>query len=499
MNIASILANVFSIQSVIGIIIGTVAGIIIGALPGLSATMGVSLLIPVTYGMSPTAGISMLAAVYTSAIYGGSITASLLHTPGTPASAATAMDGYALTQRGEGMKAIGICTIASMIGGTFSAIMLLLIAQPLSTISLKFAPPEYMFMAVFGLTIIGSLAGDSLLKGLIMGLLGLLIACIGLDGISGVPRYTFHVMRLESGISMVPAMIGMFSISQVMIISENLIKGKTTVVDDPTKGLQGRILPTKQEFRLLIPTIMKSSVVGVLIGILPAAGGDIGSWVGYNSAKNSSKHPEEFGKGSIEGIAASEAANNAVTGGALIPLLTLGIPGSGTAAIMLGGLMIHGLQPGYELFTKSGTVTYAIMIGFLIANILMGILGLLTARYVAKVSLVPMAVLAPIIVALATVGTFAINNSVFDLYVMVIFGILGYFIRKIKVGAAPVILGTILSSMVEKNYRRCLVLSRGNMLNYLLSRPISLLLIALILIGVFAPFAINKWRKKIER
>ncbi len=355
---AAVLSTVFSGEVMLAIAIGTLAGMVIGAMPGLSATMGVALLTPLTYTLSPSAAISMLAAVYTSAIYGGSITACLLHTPGTPASAATAADGYALTKQGQGMKAIGISTVCSMIGGTISAIALLLISEPLSRISLMFTPAEYMLLGLFGLTIIGSLSGDNLLKGLIAGAVGLVIACIGLDGMSGVPRYVFGITRLESGISMVPAMIGMFSISQAMIITEDLFKGKSLIVDDPSSTLKGRVLPTAKEMKRITPTVIKSTIIGIFVGILPAAGGDIGSWVGYNNAKKSSKHPEEFGHGSIEGIAASETANNAVTGGALIPLLTLGIPGSGTAAIMLGSLMIHGMQPGPELFTKQAVQTH---------------------------------------------------------------------------------------------------------------------------------------------
>ncbi len=494
---AAVLSTVFSGEVMLAIAIGTLAGMVIGAMPGLSATMGVALLTPLTYTLSPSAAISMLAAVYTSAIYGGSITACLLHTPGTPASAATAADGYALTKQGQGMKAIGISTVCSMIGGTISAIALLLISEPLSRISLMFTPAEYMLLGLFGLTIIGSLSGDNLLKGLIAGAVGLVIACIGLDGMSGVPRYVFGITRLESGISMVPAMIGMFSISQAMIIAEDLFKGKSLIVDDPTSTLKGRVLPSAKEMKRITPTVIKSTIIGIFVGILPAAGGDIGSWVGYNNAKKSSKHPEEFGHGSIEGIAASEAANNAVTGGALIPLLTLGIPGSGTAAIMLGSLMIHGMQPGPELFTKQAVQTYTIIVAFMLANILMGILGLLISKYVARVALVPMSILCPVIVALSTIGSYAINNSIFDVYVMAFFGLLGYLFRKANIGSAPVILGVILSSMVEKNYRRMLILSRGAVLPYIFSHPIAIVLIVMILLGVFSPFLVKKINSKI--
>lgn len=496
-NISNIASNFLQFDVIIALVLGVVAGMIIGAMPGLSATMGVALLTPVTYGMSPIAAISMLTAVYTSAIYGGSISACLLHTPGTPASAATAADGYALTRQGQGMKAIGTSTICSMFGGFISAIALLLISKPLSSISLAFTPSEYMLLGLFGLTIIGSLAGDSLMKGIIAGLIGLALACIGMDGMNGIPRWTFGITRLESGLSMVPAMIGMFSISQALLIAEDLFKGKALIVDDPEKALRGSILPKRSELKAIAPTVIKSSIIGIFIGILPAAGGDIGSWVGYNFAKKSSKHPEKFGHGSLEGIAASEAANNAVTGGALIPLLTLGIPGSGTAAIMLGSLMIHGMQPGYELFTKQAVQTYTIIVAFAIANLLMGVIGLLIARKVAYVALCPMAVLCPLIIALSTVGSYAINNSIFDVYTMAVFGILGYFFRKANIGAAPVILGVILSPMVEKNFRRMWTLSRGDIPGWILGHPISLVLIAMILIGLLSPIMVKKLNQRI--
>jgi len=496
-SFANVFAQVLAPMNILGVVAGVFIGMIIGAMPGLSATLAVALCVPITYSLSPVAGISMLAAVYTSAVYGGSITASLLHTPGTPASAATADDGYALTQRGQGMKAIGLCTVASMIGGTFAAIMLMLIAEPLSKLSLAFAPIEYMLVAVFGLMIIGSLAGDNLVKGLMVGVLGMIVACVGLDKMNAAPRYTFGILSLESGLSMVPCMIGMFSISQVMLMVEDIVKGQNSIVTNPKDSLNGKTLPTKAEFKRMIPTMGQSSIIGLLVGIMPGAGGDIGSWVSYNIAKKSTKHPEEFGHGSIEAITASETANNAVSGGAMIPLLTLGIPGSSAAAVLLGGLQLHGLNPGFELFSKYADLTYAIMISFLIANILMGIVGLLTAKTVARVALVPNSVLAVIIVVLSTVGAFAINRNMFDAYCMMIFGLLGYFCRKAHFGTAPMVLGVILGPMIESNFRRTLVISRGDMLGYLSGRPIALVLIVLILAALFLPKLISIFNSKV--
>lgn len=498
MNILAMFSNLFTLDVLIALLVGTTGGVIIGALPGLSASMGVALLIPMTFGMDPVAGLVMLTAVYTSAIYGGSITAILIHTPGTPASAATALDGYEMTKQGEGLKAIGTATVCSVIGGTVSAFALMFLAPPLAAISLKFSSIEYFLIAVFGLSIIGSLAGDSMAKGVMSGLLGLFVGIVGLDPMNGVPRFTFGFLPLETGIALVPAMIGMFSISQVMIGTEDIVKGKTNILDNPEKLLQGRFFPTKEEFKRIIPTIIKSSIIGVIVGILPGAGSDIGSWLSYNEAKRSSKNPEKFGHGSIEGIAASEAANNAVTGGALIPLLTLGIPGSSVAAILLGGLMIQGLLPGYELFSKYADVTYAVMGGFLVANLVMGVIGYFVSKQAVKISMVPMTVLSPIIVALSTIGAYAISNSMFDVYVMLAFGLVGYFMRKTGFGSAPTILGIILAVMVESSFRRALVLSKGNLISYFFTRPIAMFLFVLVIAALFAPVIMKGVNKKMS-
>lgn len=493
--ISQIFSLFFSLEVWVSLVVGTVAGLVVGALPGLSATMAVALLIPITFKMNAAAGLTMLTAVYTAAIYGGSITACLIHTPGTPSSAATALDGFPLTKSGNGLKAIGISTISSMFGGAFSALMLLFIAPPLSRVSLLFSSMEYFLLAAFGLTIIGSLAGDSMLKGLMSGLFGILLGCIGLDAMNGVPRFTFGVISLEGGIQLVPAMVGLFSISQVLIAVEDIAKGKHIIIDDPSSLLRGKVLPTLSEVKQLLPTLGMSSVIGLLVGIMPGAGGDIGSWVAYNTAKKRSKTPERFGNGAIEGIAASESANNAVTGGALIPLLTLGIPGSGVTAIMLGGLMIKGLVPGHELFTTQGAITYTMILGFLFANILMGVIGLAVAKQVVKISVVPMAILCPLIVALSAIGSYAINNNIVDVYIMIVFGLVGYFARKLGFATAPIVLGLILGPMAESNWRQALMLSRGNMLKYFLNRPISIALAVLVVIALFSPLiskALNK-------
>ena len=489
-----LLSNLFSAQAMIGLAVGVIGGVFIGALPGLGATMGIAVLIPITFGMEPAAALIMLTGLYTSAIYGGSITAILLHTPGTPAGAATALDGYQLTLRGEGMRAIGASTIGSMIGGTISAIMLLALAPPLARASLAFSAPEFFLIAVFGLTIIGSLSEGGMAKGLLAGLFGLAISTIGFDEIYGVRRFTYGLTALEAGISLVPALIGLFSISQVLMLAEDLIKREAK---KEMGDVSGRVLPSQAEFIAQLPNIVRSAIIGVFVGILPGAGGDIGSWLGYNEAKRFSKNKENFGKGEITGVWAAETANNGVTGGSLIPMMTLGIPGSSAAAVLLGAMMLHGLLPGHGLFTTQADITYAIILGFLIANIMMGIVGLLMAKHVAKVASAPVPILAPVIVVLSVVGSYAINISLMDVNIMVIFGIIGYFMRKTGFATAPIVLAIILGPMAENGFKRAQLMARGeNLISFYMGRPLSFVLLAMIVLSLFSPLIMGLVQKK---
>lgn len=488
-SMQEIILNLFTINNLLAMLAGILGGILIGALPGLTANMGVALLIPITFGMDPVAGLLMLVSVYTSAIYGGSISAILLHTPGTSASAATAIDGYELTKQGKAGLAIRIATVSSVIGGFISGIFLLTLTPPLSLISLKFGPPEYFLVAIFGLTTIGSISTGSINKGLISGALGLLISVVGLELNSGFPRFTFGLQDLQSGVSFVPAMIGLFSLSQVMFMVQKTHKESGIVTNAISDW---RYLPRWRELKSIKGTILRSSFIGVLVGILPGAGGDIASWVSYNEAKRFSKNPEQFGKGSIEGVAASEAANNAVTGGSLIPLLTLGIPGSATAAVLLGGLMIQGLVPGRELFTQYGGITYTVILGFILANILMGVVGMLVARFMSNITMVSNKIIAPLVVILCVVGSFALGNNFFNVWVMIAFGLLGYIMRKTGFHPAPVVLGLILGPMTEKGFRQSLLLSDGNLFMYFFTRPLSVVLIILIVLALAWPIFFQK-------
>ena len=485
-SLPEIASNIFNLQTMLAITLGVIGGMVIGALPGLSATMGIALMIPFTYAMDKVAAMAMLMTIYTSAIAGGSISAILIHTPGTPSSAATALDGYPLTQRGRGLEALGTAMLSSCLGGFLSSVALLFISPFLAEVALKFGSAENFFLGLFGLSIIASLASKSLSKGLIAGFAGLLFGTIGIDNNSSFPRFCFGIQDLFSGIPSVPALIGLFSIPQVM----TQIEKARNAEKNPEKigEVKGRVLPPWKELRKLLPTIGISGVLGTLVGILPGAGGDIGSWVGYNTAKNRSKHPEEFGNGSLEGIAASESANNAVTGGAVIPMLTLGIPGSAAASVLMGGLMIKGMVPGGALFTKEATTTFAIILGFMLANILMGIIGLVISRYVVKVTKVPAGVLCPIIVVLSVVGSYATSGNMYNVYVMVVFGLIGYFMRKADYPSSATVLGLILGKMTETGLRQSITMSRGNLLGYFAARPICIALVALVIFSMFYPF-----------
>lgn len=461
---------------------GMIAGIVVGALPGLTATMAVALLVPVTFSINPITSLAMLGGVYCGGIYGGSISSILLATPGTPAAAATAIDGHPMAQNGEAGKALGIATISSFFGGITSAFALLFISTWLVQFALRFGPSEYFFLAILGLTTIVTLSTDSLLKGLLSGVFGLLIATIGMDPITAYPRFTFGNVNLLSGVPFMPAMIGLFSFSQVL----KLIRkgGKISNSADDVKI--GKILPSLKEFKNLLPTILKGSGLGTVIGILPGAGSTIASFISYNEAKRSGKPSDKFGKGEPKGVAATESANNGVTGGSLIPLLTLGIPGNSVAAVLLGGLMIQGLIPGPDLFTFYGDITYAFIVSLFISNIFMLGMGLFGAKYFARVTNVSNKILVPIIIVLSVIGSFSIQNSVFDVWLMFGFGMLGFTLNYLGFSSSPIVLALILGPIAEEGFTRTMVLSGGSFGKFF-ENPISLILIAFTIIALIPP------------
>jgi len=438
-------------------LVGVVSGICIGALPGLTATMGVALLLPMTFGMDAAQGILTLLGIYVGAIYGGSVSAVLLHTPGTPASAATAIEGYTLAQRGEAGRALGVATLSSYVGGVVSVLCLWLISPQLAKLALQFSSAEFFLLAVFGLCIIGSISGDNVEKGLMCGCIGILVATIGIDSVTSYIRFcpegNYNFM---GGISYIPIMIGLFAMSQAFENIEDIF------TQDEEQIKVTNILPKKEDLKVIFKTAPVTGLVGTLIGIIPGAGADIGAFVGYNVARGISRNPDEFGKGSIYGISGPEGGNNGVTGGALIPMLTLGVPGDAVTAIMIGALTIQGLTPGPMLFETNKVLVYTIFLGMFIANTLMCICGFAGIRLFSLVLKVPKQILTPAIFALCIIGSFAMKNSLFDVWVMLIAGVVGYFLSKLKVPTSPAILGLILGPMAEKNFRTALLKSGGD-------------------------------------
>jgi len=453
---------VFSYQALLIVFMGTLAGILIGSLPGLTVNMGIALLMPLTFSFQGLEGILMLLGVYCGAIYGGSISAILINTPGTPASAATVLDGYPMTLKGEAGRALGLSTASSMFGGLFSAIALIIVAPQLAKVATGLAAPDYFALGVFGISIITSVSSQSVIKGLMGGCIGLFIATIGLDPMTAGMRFTFDSFYLMGGISFVPVLVGLFAFSQALLgIEENWKEIRENAPARPKTKIT-RVLPTWVDFRRVLPTYIRSSAIGTAIGSIPGTGGDIASFISYTEAKRWSKHPEEFGKGSVEGVSAPEAGANSVAGGAMVPLMTLGIPGDGATAIMMGAFMVQGLQLGPLLFTEHPVEVNTIFIGLLVANLMMGILGFSSIRLFTRVMSVPRKLLVPIILVLCTVGAYSVNNTMTDVFVMMIAGVCAYVMLKLDFSMSPVIIGIILGPMVEGNLRRSLIMSDGD-------------------------------------
>lgn len=481
--------NAFSPMNLLAMIASTALGITIGCLPGLSAAMGVALLLPVTFGMDPATGLIVLGGIYCGAIFGGSISAILIHTPGTPASAATAIEGYKLTLKGQAAKALTVACFASFCGGLLSCISLYFFSPLLAELTMKFKSPEYFWLSIFGLTIIAGVSSRSILKGLMSGILGLMISTIGMDPMEGVERYMFGVSTLYNGVNVTCALIGLFSMSQVLILAEKKIveRAKAAKIKD-------KLTLTKGEVKRIMPTITRSWIIGNILGILPGAGATIACFMGYNEARRFSKHKEEFGTGSIEGVAGSEAANNAVTGGSLIPTLTLGIPGESVTAVLMGGLIIHGLQPGPELFTTYADMTYTFFAGFVLVQFAMLFIGLWGCKIFANIARLSDSILIPSIVVLCVVGSYAINNNIVEVIIMCIFGVIGYFVRKFDLNAAAIVLGLILGPIGENGLRRSLMLSDGDP-SILFATPLCWMLIALCVVGIFSPLFMGRVEK----
>jgi putative tricarboxylic transport membrane protein len=471
------------------IVAGTALGVFVGAMPGLSSTTGLAIVLPFTFMLDPIPAFLMMISLYMAAEYGGSITAIAIGVPGTPPALPTTFDGYPLTKKGMAGKALGVSIISSTLGGAFGTIILILAARPISTFALQFGPPEYFALGVFGLSIVGNLVQASLVKGFISVIIGLLLTQVGVDVMSGYPRFTFGLTGLLEGIPLVPALIGFFAISEVFKLIE-----ESGVIERVEKSISGK-LPTLKELKGLAITILRSSVIGTIIGAVPGAGATIASLIAYNEAKRASRTPEKFGTGLLEGVSAPESANNASVGGAMIPLLTLGIPGSGSTAILLGGLMLHGMAPGPMLMSKNPELVYSIYSGFFVAEFFMLLIGLLGIPLWVKIISLRSSTLTPLILGISLIGAYSLGNDTFDMGLALFFGVLGYLMRRFGFPLAPAVLALVLGFIVETNYRRALTISGGSQMIFI-TDPISLSLLLLALGSFLIPIFRMLWRKK---
>ena len=448
----------FTLENILWINIGVFIGSVFAAIPGLSVILCVILFLPVTYSMTAIPGMMFLLGIYCAGGYGGSVSAILINTPGTPHAAATMLDGHPLSEQGRTKAALKIALYASAFGGIFSALMLLFLGPQVARVAAQLGTAEYFMVCVFGLTIIAGVSGKSMIKGLISACLGLLISCVGSDPMTSYDRFTFGISRLYLGLDLAVCLIGLFALVEIMSKAEKRLDRLNL---DTTQIKDDGVI-TKEEYKRMARPVLLSSIIGVMVGIIPGTGASEASWFSYNTAKNMSKHPEEFGHGSVEGIAAAESANNAVTGATLIPLLTLGIPGDGTVAIMLSALMINGLNPGLSLFTTQGNIMYAIMLGLILVNIFMLLQGKFLTTLFAKVVSIPQEILTPIIVIFCFAGAYSVNENFFDVGVALIFGMLAWILRKLELPPVPILLGLVLGSMTETNFRRALLISNGS-------------------------------------
>jgi putative tricarboxylic transport membrane protein len=463
------------------ILAGTVLGVIVGALPGLSGSTTAALLLPITITMSPVASIAFLGAIYCAANFGGSITAILINTPGDPSASATAYDGYPMALRGEAGRALGISTIASAVGGIFSVLVLIVAAPLLARAAYNFGPPEYFALAVFGLSMLAAVGSAAGIRNLIAGAFGVLLATIGIDLTTGVERFTFGVPELSEGLNLVPVLTGLFAISEMLVQA-----GQLHVVPERL-GLNAMKLPSRADFRKCAKAMGISSVLGTFIGILPALGATTAALIAYNETKRWSKYKDEFGKGSVEGIAGPEAANNAAVGGSMVPTLALGIPGSATTAIILAGLIVQGVRPGPHLFNEQPTLLYAVFASMLASNLMYVVLGLFAAKLFARITLIPDAILWPGVLVFAVIGAYGPNQSMVDVWVMLIFGVIGFLMRRFGFSPAPLVMGLVLGTMVEETLKQSLLIFDQNWLLFF-TRPIVVALFFVTILSIAAPW-----------
>lgn len=462
--------------------IGVVAGIIVGALPGFTATMGTALMLPFTFTLEPAQGFAMLAALYVASMFADAVPACLVNTPGTPSAVATALDGFAMTKQGKGQAALVAACFSALVGTIVGGITFLFLARPLADVALTFGPPEFFWIGVFSITVIGSVAGDSLLKGIAGGAMGMLVGAVGISSTGAVPRYTFGVPELLGGISIVAALIGIYAVPQVIDMIRNR-KDDPHVADYVKR--KGVALETIVAVMRHPINVLRSSVLGTAIGILPGAGSPVASLVSYNEAKRWSKDRTSFGRGNVDGVVASEAAGNAAAGGSIIPLVALGIPGSGPSAVILGALLLQGLRPGPELFSSDATLVYSFAWSVILAGVVTFIAGMLMSGGLARMVLIPVHLLAPSILFLSVIGAYAIRNSMMDVYLMLGLGFGVYFLAKLGFHPGPIGLGVILGPIIEPALVQSLSIADSSSITAVFfSRPLCIALIVLTVVSV---------------
>lgn len=472
--------------------VGTVAGYVIGVLPGLSATMGVALLTPLTFWLPPEQGFAMLIGVFNAGIFSGGISAILINTPGTPASIATTFDGYALTKQGKAGLALGLNTIFSCIGGWLGTLVLVFAAFPLARFALKFGPAEFFSLALFGLTMMVSVSQKSIVKGLLTGMLGVLLGTIGSDPMYATPRLTMGITEFMDGIQFIPVMIGLFGLGEVFY---QMFNGEHRAAADKQVSF-GRVLPNREEMKRCLPGALITTVISVIVGAIPGTGGDIAGLIGWEQSRKISKHPEEFGHGSVEGVATTCLANNACLGGSLITMMCLGVPGESISAVLLGSLMMYGMDPGPNLFTENGAFVLKFMVLMMLAYVVILAVGLITAKYSVVLLNLPSEVIWLTILVLCVIGAYSMNSSYVDLVVMAVSGVAGFFFRKLDFPLGPIILGLLLGKMAESNFRRAVQMEGYGIF---FKNPISLVLLILSVISIMTPIInARKAKKKAE-
>ncbi len=455
-NLADALTLFVSVENFAVIFLGVLIGTLIGAIPGMTTPMGVALALPFTFTLHPVTGVLLLLGIYKGGLYGGSISAILLKAPGTPAASCTVIDGFPMAQKGEAKRALDMALYASCIADFISNLALILLTGFLASFALSFGPPEFFTLILFSLTIIAGVSGDSLPRGLISACLGLLLATVGLDTIYGTERMIFGNYELMSGFNFIPVLIGLFALPE--IIDHFARKGG----GDITVGKLGRVGATFADLKKCLKSIIRGSVIGVILGAIPGIGGAPSAFLSYSEARRNSKNPDDFGKGEIEGVAAAEAGNNGVAGATMIPLLALGVPGDVTTAVILGAFMIHGLQPGPVMFVQNLPMIYALFIGIMLSSGFLFIIGKAMIRSVSRISDIPNRILYPVVLILCIFGSYAVNNALLDVLIMICMGALGYLMLRLSIPAAPFLIGFILGPLLEDSFRQSLRLSEGS-------------------------------------